>query len=156
LGFLKQGNVFGAIFVLILYRVKKFASILFAVVILLSSGLAQFMLHICPEDGAMFSADACAEHNVVAPEGCCSESTSFANAVNEDCCTDTYVFALSAKFGAVESFQIDDQSFLQLQPISSSQNSEFHNSLQTVLFTKLNLPPPGGRLLLEKVCMLTI
>ncbi len=103
---------------------KKSASIFFALVILLSSGMAQFALHICPQRGALLSEAACHMHE--SANSCCNPVKQV-SPKKDDCCTTEFVFAMTPKFGGVffenliipDFIHISGQSKQHCKPIST-------------------------------------
>ena len=89
-------------FLLIFVQVlKRFASIFFAFAILLSSGLVQFAVHICPERGLLLSSSECTMHTEVKKVPDCCQTKHAKPVKNDDCCAENYFFAVSPKFGQV-------------------------------------------------------
>jgi hypothetical protein len=82
----------------IFVQLKKSLSILFAAILLISSGLVQFVVHVCPQDGTMLSSYGCNDHEQIRKSACCDEGLSEES--QDDCCSDKFVFLVSAKFGS--------------------------------------------------------
>jgi hypothetical protein len=84
---------------------RKRISILFAALMLLSSGITQLALHDCPSNGVYLFSD-CGMHNsenqkVKLPD-CCKKSESSPQET-QDCgnCEENFIFALTPKFGNI-------------------------------------------------------
>lgn len=77
---------------------------MFATLILLSGGMVQSVLHICPQQGTMLDKDDCGMHQTAVVKDCCKKPGKHTKQLEpiEDCCTDAYLFAVSAKYGSIE------------------------------------------------------
>lgn len=80
-------------------------SAFFAFIMLLSSGVVQVAMHICPEEGINIMSD-CGMHEQL-PK-CCKQNQTESEESHQNCCQDAYVFAVTPKFGAVEKCQIQN------------------------------------------------
>lgn len=147
-------NENGLIFVYICKEMQRIAAIFFAIIMVISSGLVQFVVHVCPEDGASLSAAACESHEIN-KLGCCDENISSTN--DEQCCTDGYFFGLSAKFGGIDFVQIQKQYFvniIQSESYPDCSQSEYYSRSSS----GSNHSPPihYGRFILDSICCLII
>jgi len=88
---------------------KKIAILLFAFLILLSSGFVQAVVHICPEKGIVLDKAECAMHSEQKPIAeCCKKFSGYQKTIQiqkDDCCSDAFLFGVSPKFGSLD-FQI--------------------------------------------------
>lgn len=68
---------------------------------LLSGGVLQFALHVCPEQGVVLDKADCRMHEV---KDCCKKSGHGKTEITtrDVCCSDAFVFVVSAKFGSVD------------------------------------------------------
>lgn len=128
------------------------ASILFAAMILLSSGFTQFVVHQCSEDGLMLSSESCSMHEVA--KDCCQKPQKAMS--SKECCSDAYFFAVSPKFGSIATGKIQ---FPHLW-VSSGPQLQISSNVQHMVheFHHWDTGPPHAenRKILNQICKLTI
>lgn len=131
---------------------RKTIAILFATMILLSSGFAQAVLHVCPQDGVSISEESCNMHET---SSCCDEKNNHVAKEQSECCADTYFFAVSPKFGSVKDLSFSDLGF---QIVHYQIIESFELGLQSELPKSISFdkPPSTGRDILTKINCLTI
>jgi hypothetical protein len=105
----------------------------------MSSGIIQFAVHVCPIDGAMLSAEMCKDHEKTPKSSCCDEMRIQPKA--DDCCSEGFVFAVSAKFGSILCLNLLPQDFVD---VTSYIQTEFSSIYQgsAPLYFKLHHDPP--------------
>lgn len=129
---------------------KRFAAISFASLILVSSGLVQTMLHICPQKGIVFTKQACAMHAQQPTKECCKKKHVTMHA-KHSCCSEAYFFALSPKFGNIDAFQVDGPYIHYVPTMHLPIANSFDRTQKTAAYTCLR-PPPEVSAFLSNVC----
>lgn len=128
------------------------ASILFAGMILLSSGFTQFVVHQCAEDGLMLSAESCTMHEVA--KDCCQRPQKALS--RPECCSDAYFFAVSPKFGSIATSKIQIPFLL----VASGSQLQISSNVQNIVhvFRPNDTGPPNSesKTILNQICKLTI
>lgn len=133
---------------------KRLLSCIFAGVILISSGLTQFVIHICPEQGIMLSEANCNMHH--SKLSCC-EQTHQALKKTDDCCTEGYFFAVTPKFGSVAINNIHIPGFSIVDIYNYLASASFSNGNLVVYHNQDTGPPKRyNRALLNSTGLLTI
>jgi hypothetical protein len=135
---------------------SRVSAAIFSFLILLSSGLVQFVVHVCPKDGLMLSEAGCSMHEVQ-QNSCCDERKVKTVALSSDeCCTDDYFFVVSPKYGSIQHLQSIEPIFFYLtenEMLLPVENLAFDSNMGISSHS-----PPGnnGRRILSDICTLTI
>ncbi|MBL7812295.1 MAG: hypothetical protein JNL57_08750 [Bacteroidetes bacterium] len=134
---------------------KRFFSLWFAFLILLSSGVTQGLLHQCPEKGLQLSEASCGMHEKKSgTPDCCRTIT---HKAVDLCCSDSYFFTLSAKFGSVHKFQLNVPAAFPLPGFCPGLEAYREpEPVQMYRNSIAGVSPPGGRLAHTLFCSFII
>lgn len=88
-------------------------------------------------------------------KACCKPKVAVLHHEDKDCCTDAFLFAISAKYGAVTTFDVVKPLFIQLPGTINSQSFAIQIPKQDIRNSH-DPPLPSNREILQTGCVLTI
>lgn len=135
---------------------RTISAAVFSFLILLSSGLVQFVVHVCPKDGLMLSEAGCNMHEKAKKSCCEKEDQRVEKANNDACCTDDYLFMVSPKYGSIQHIETTAPVFFYLSECEVEIVT--HNPSLPAFHSFAFHSPPGnsGRQILTDICTLTL
>lgn len=150
------GNEIGSVFVYFCITMRKISAAVFSILILLSSGLVQFVVHVCPKDGLMLSEAGCSMHEIK-PSSCCDEGKpTSVKTIDDECCSDDYLFIVSPKYGSIQHLQSVEPFFFYLTESTKLLPNQDCPFEATWGIASHSPPWNNGRQILNDICTLTI
>ena len=135
---------------------SRISAAIFSFLILLSSGLVQFVVHVCPKDGLMLSEAGCNMHEMQ-QKSCCEEKGVRVEKTDDGaCCTDDYLFIVSPKYGSIQHLETTAPVFFYLSDCDLVIST--HNPSLPAFHSFVFHSPPGnsGKQILTEICTLSI
>jgi tartrate dehydratase alpha subunit/fumarate hydratase class I-like protein len=104
----------------------------------------QLSLHICPEEGVFINTANCKDKIEKTTDDCCKtaqpkQNLRTASLTTKPCCSDTYIFAISAKFGSISFNKIAKIHFISNELSKSTAKNNLPHPQVTLL--QIHSPP---------------